>query len=90
VLPATAVQLPQPQLAAPCCSVCSKGSLLGLLPTRSIPLRPAAGSVDVVLSYCHYCLNDTTLEESLPFFASKEVCPSRGGGGEGEVLGGVR
>ncbi|EFJ45553.1 hypothetical protein VOLCADRAFT_93987 [Volvox carteri f. nagariensis] len=35
--------------------------------------RAPPGSVDVVLSYCHYCLNDTTLLGSLPYFRSKGV-----------------
>ncbi|GIL68633.1 hypothetical protein Vafri_21885 [Volvox africanus] len=35
--------------------------------------RAPPGSVDVVLSYCHYCLNDTTLLGSLPYFRAKGV-----------------
>ncbi|GIL92784.1 hypothetical protein Vretimale_11710 [Volvox reticuliferus] len=35
--------------------------------------RAPPGSVDVVLSYCHYCLNDTTLLGSLPYFRTKGV-----------------
>ncbi|GAA0173434.1 reductase [Lithospermum erythrorhizon] len=35
--------------------------------------RVPAGSVDVILSYCHYGLNDSTLEELLPYLKSKGV-----------------
>lgn len=39
-----------------------------------------AGSVDVVLSYCHYCLNDTSLEDHLQYLQDKQVggCGGRG------------
>jgi L-galactose dehydrogenase len=29
--------------------------------------------VDQIQSYCHYCLNDTSLEESLPFFEERSI-----------------
>lgn len=29
--------------------------------------------VDVILSYCHNCLNDTTLVDLLPYFTEKGV-----------------
>jgi hypothetical protein len=32
-----------------------------------------AGDVDVVLSYCHHCLNDSTLVDMLPFLHEKGV-----------------
>jgi hypothetical protein len=32
-----------------------------------------AGTVDVALSYCHYCLNDTLLEDYLPYLQDKQV-----------------
>ncbi|KAI3969785.1 hypothetical protein MKW92_018748 [Papaver armeniacum] len=35
--------------------------------------RVPIGSVDVVLSYCHYSINDTALEDMLPYFKSKGV-----------------
>ena len=35
--------------------------------------RAPAGLVDVVLSYCHNCLNDRTLRPLLPYFKSKGV-----------------
>ncbi|OVA06811.1 Aldo/keto reductase [Macleaya cordata] len=35
--------------------------------------RVTPGSVDVILSYCHYSVNDTALEDLLPYFKSKEV-----------------
>ena len=35
--------------------------------------RVPVGTVDVVLSYCHYSLNDTSLETLLPFLKSKGV-----------------
>lgn len=35
--------------------------------------RVPAGAVDVVLSYCHYCLNDSSLEDLLPYLKSKGV-----------------
>lgn len=33
----------------------------------------SAGTVDVILSYCHYCLNDTALQDQLPYFQEKQV-----------------
>ncbi|GAB4853377.1 hypothetical protein Ancab_017553 [Ancistrocladus abbreviatus] len=35
--------------------------------------RVPPGTIDVILSYCHYCLNDSTLEELLPYLKSKGV-----------------
>ncbi|ONK76077.1 uncharacterized protein A4U43_C03F23640 [Asparagus officinalis] len=35
--------------------------------------RVQPGSVDVVLSYCHYSINDTTLVDLLPYLKSKGV-----------------
>ncbi|XP_034681751.1 L-galactose dehydrogenase [Vitis riparia] len=35
--------------------------------------RVPPGSVDVILSYCHYSINDTTLEDLLPYLKSKGV-----------------
>lgn len=35
--------------------------------------RVPAGTIDVVLSYCHYCLNDSSLEDLLPYLKSKGV-----------------
>ncbi|KNA10026.1 hypothetical protein SOVF_148170 isoform B [Spinacia oleracea] len=35
--------------------------------------RVPPGTIDVVLSYCHYCINDSTLEDMLPYFKSKGV-----------------
>ena len=35
--------------------------------------RVPVGTVDVVLSYCHYSLNDTSLETLLPLLKSKGV-----------------
>lgn len=35
--------------------------------------RVPEGTVDVVLSYCHYSLNDTALQELLPYLKSKGV-----------------
>jgi L-galactose dehydrogenase len=35
--------------------------------------RAPPGSVDVVLSYCHYCLNDTSLAGLVPYLRSKGV-----------------
>lgn len=35
--------------------------------------RVPPGSVDVVLSYCHYSINDNTLEDLLPYLKSKGV-----------------
>lgn len=31
------------------------------------------GTVDVILSYCHYSINDSTLEDLLPYLKSKGV-----------------
>ncbi|KAI3704157.1 hypothetical protein L1987_74372 [Smallanthus sonchifolius] len=35
--------------------------------------RVPPGTVDVILSYCHYGINDTTLEDLLPYLKSKGV-----------------
>ncbi|KVI01865.1 L-galactose dehydrogenase [Cynara cardunculus var. scolymus] len=35
--------------------------------------RVPLGTVDVILSYCHYSINDTTLEDLLPYLKSKGV-----------------
>ncbi|KAH7373342.1 hypothetical protein KP509_17G051000 [Ceratopteris richardii] len=35
--------------------------------------RVPEGTIDVVLSYCHYCLNDTALEDLIPYLKSKGV-----------------
>ncbi|OWM64755.1 hypothetical protein CDL15_Pgr028472 [Punica granatum] len=35
--------------------------------------RVPPGSVDVILSYCHYSINDTTLEDLLPYLMNKGV-----------------
>lgn len=35
--------------------------------------RVPPNSVDVILSYCHYCINDSTLEDLLPYLESKGV-----------------
>lgn len=35
--------------------------------------RAAPGIIDVMLSYCHYCLNDRSLEDLLPYLRSKGV-----------------
>lgn len=36
------------------------------LPLAALQQAVAWGGVDVALSYCHYCLNDTTLADALP------------------------
>ncbi|EIE20954.1 L-galactose dehydrogenase [Coccomyxa subellipsoidea C-169] len=40
---------------------------------RTVLDRCAPGTVDVILSYCHYCLNDTSLESILPYLEQKGV-----------------
>lgn len=35
--------------------------------------RVPPGTVDVILSYCHYSVNDSTLEDLLPYLKSKGV-----------------
>lgn len=35
--------------------------------------RVPVGTVDVILSYCHFCLNDTSLESLLPYLKEKGV-----------------
>ncbi|KAG2448034.1 hypothetical protein HYH02_007061 [Chlamydomonas schloesseri] len=35
--------------------------------------RAPPGAVEVVLSYCHLCLNDTSLQQLLPYLAAKGV-----------------
>ncbi|KAF5790034.1 putative L-galactose 1-dehydrogenase [Helianthus annuus] len=35
--------------------------------------RVPPGTVDVILSYCHYSINDTTLEDLIPYLKSKGV-----------------
>eukprot|EP01018_Ginkgo_biloba_P002172 Gb_13838 [translate_table: standard] len=46
------------------------------LPLKIFPYvldRVAPGSVDVILSYCHYGINDSSLEDLLPYLKSKGV-----------------
>jgi len=46
------------------------------LPLKIFPAvidRVAAGTVDVILSFCHYELNDTTLASLLPYFAQRGI-----------------
>ncbi|WIA38692.1 hypothetical protein OEZ86_001995 [Tetradesmus obliquus] len=35
--------------------------------------RVPPGTVDVILSYCHYSLNDTALQDAIPYFQEKQV-----------------
>ncbi|KAF7843063.1 L-galactose dehydrogenase [Senna tora] len=35
--------------------------------------RVPPGSLDVILSYCHYCINDSSLEDIIPYLKSKGV-----------------
>ena len=35
--------------------------------------RVPPGTVDVILSYCHYSINDSTLEDLIPYLKSKGV-----------------
>lgn len=35
--------------------------------------RVPPGTVDVILSYCHYSINDSSLEDLLPYLKSKGV-----------------
>lgn len=35
--------------------------------------RVPPGTVDVILSYCHYSINDSTMEDLLPYLKSKGV-----------------
>lgn len=35
--------------------------------------RVPPGSIDVILSYCHYSINDSTLLELLPYLKSKGI-----------------
>eukprot|EP00262_Sarcandra_glabra_P008450 TRINITY_DN21982_c0_g1_i1.p1 TRINITY_DN21982_c0_g1~~TRINITY_DN21982_c0_g1_i1.p1 ORF type:complete len:317 (+),score=47.61 TRINITY_DN21982_c0_g1_i1:46-996(+) len=35
--------------------------------------RVPPGSVDMILSYCHYSINDSTLEDLLPYLKSKNI-----------------
>jgi L-galactose dehydrogenase len=40
---------------------------------RSILERAAPGTVETILSFCHYCLNDTSLESLLPWCRERGV-----------------
>jgi L-galactose dehydrogenase len=40
---------------------------------RSVIDRVPAGTIDVVLSFCHYELNDSTLESLLPYFKERGI-----------------
>jgi aryl-alcohol dehydrogenase-like predicted oxidoreductase len=40
---------------------------------RYIIERVPTGTVETVLSFCHYCLNDTALEDYVPFFEEQGV-----------------
>ncbi|KAL9244766.1 hypothetical protein vseg_018497 [Gypsophila vaccaria] len=35
--------------------------------------RVPPGTIDVILSYCHFCINDSTLEDLIPYLKSKGV-----------------
>lgn len=46
------------------------------LPLKVFPAlidRAPPGSIETILSFCHYALNDTSLESLLPYFAEKNV-----------------
>jgi len=46
------------------------------LPVKSLQYvmdRVQPGVVDVVLSYCHYCLNDASLAQHIPYFKEKQL-----------------
>lgn len=46
------------------------------LPLKIFPAlidRAPAGSIETILSFCHYALNDTSLEPLLPYFAERGV-----------------
>ncbi|KAI5661268.1 hypothetical protein M9H77_20591 [Catharanthus roseus] len=47
------------------------GLPLGIFPYVLDRVPP--GAIDVILSYCHYSINDTTLEDLLPYLKSKGV-----------------
>ena len=38
-----------------------------------VAFRVPAGTVDTVLSYCHYSLNDQTLADMIPYLKEKRV-----------------
>lgn len=40
---------------------------------RYVIERVPAGTVETVLSFCHYCLNDTALQDYVPFFEERGV-----------------
>jgi aryl-alcohol dehydrogenase-like predicted oxidoreductase len=40
---------------------------------RYVIERVPAGTVETVLSFCHYCLNDTALQDYVPFFEEQGV-----------------
>ncbi len=46
------------------------GLPLGIFPSV---LERTSARVDVALSYCHFCLNDTSLERLLPYLATKGI-----------------
>lgn len=52
-----------------------KARFLGVsgLPLKIFPYVLERAPLDVILSYCHYCLNDTTLESLAPYLQSKNV-----------------
>jgi len=58
-----------------------KAGRIGAIGLTGLPLKifPAvidrvdAGTVDVILSFCHYELNDTTLESLLPYFKERGI-----------------
>ncbi|HZO89777.1 MAG TPA: aldo/keto reductase [Chthonomonadaceae bacterium] len=43
------------------------------LPLKIYPYVLERAEVDTILSYCHYALNDTSLESLLPYFQAKQV-----------------
>ena len=42
-------------------------------PNMFVMFRVPAGTVDTILSYCHYSLNDQTLADMIPYLKDKGV-----------------
>lgn len=56
-----------------CKDVASSGHTLSTMLHLFVVFRVPAGTVDTVLSYCHYSLNDQALADMIPYLKEKRV-----------------
>lgn len=56
-----------------CTRTTSKGNTIHKIASLFVAFRVPAGTVDTILSYCHYSLNDQTLADMIPYLKEKRV-----------------